>query len=179
MTTQAQFHVVTKNRRQRERWLHLFGVDTLPVTAAFPQEVFYRDGRSQMVYTLDTAALGDHACRRLAAHVAAHRWGATFESALAEVRRGWPINAADCQLVTETLASEPTADEPAQKSAAPQNSPVGAPETAARPTVLPNGRTPRPQRKSRERRANGRSWSETTERLLSERRDLWQRLAEA
>ena len=90
MTTQGKFHITTKNGRQRSLWLELFGTDILPVTNAHPQEVFYKDGRSQWVYTLDTAALGQHNCRRLAAHIAARRWGTTFESALAEVRRGWP-----------------------------------------------------------------------------------------
>lgn len=159
MTTRAQFHVVTKNRRQRERWLHLFSTDVLPVTAAFPQEVFYRDGRSQMVYTLDTAALGDHACRRLAAHVAAHRWGATFESALAEVRRGWPVNAADCELVSEPTTADQLADEPAQNSPATENPLAGASGAITRPTVLGNGRTPRPRQKTRQGRAHGRSVS--------------------
>lgn len=135
MTTQGKFHITTKNGRQRSLWLHLFGTDILPVTSAFPQEVFYTDGRSQMVYTLDTAALGDHACRRLAAHLAARRWGTTFENAMAEVRQGWPINAADCQLVTEPLADAPTADElVAEPTAVWQNSRVDAPETADRPT---------------------------------------------
>jgi len=153
MTTQGKFHVSTKNGRQRSLWLQLFGTDTLPVTSAHPQEVFYKDGRSQLVYTLDTAALGEHNCRRLAAHVAARRWGTTFESALADVRRGWPVNADDCQLVAEPVR------EPAPNSRAIENPRVDAPETVARPTVLPNGRTPRPRQKSRERRAYGRSLS--------------------
>jgi hypothetical protein len=174
MKTQGKFHVNTKNGRQRSLWLRLFGTDTLPVTSAFPQEVFYKDGRSQWVYTLDTAALGDHACRRLAAHVAAHRWGTTFESALVEVRRGWPVNADNCELV----AAEEMTAEPAQNSPAMENPRVGASDTITRPTVLGNGREPRPRRNSRQRRAYGRSWPETTDRLLSERRDLWAQLAE-
>lgn len=147
MTTQGKFFITTTNGRQRTRWLELFGTDTLPVSSAFPQEVFYKDGRSQWIYTLDTAALGDHGCRRLAGHIAAHRWGTTFETALAEVRRGWPVDAADCELASEPLT------EPAQ------NSPAGAPDAITRPTVLSSGREPRPRRKSRERRAHGRSLS--------------------
>ncbi|MEZ4591809.1 MAG: hypothetical protein R3D55_11815 [Chloroflexota bacterium] len=154
MTTQGKFYITTKNGRQRSLWLHLFGTDILPVTSAFPQEVFYTDGRSQMVYTLDTAALGDHACRRLAAHLAARRWGTTFEIAMAEVRQGWPINAADCQLAT---AEELTTSSAVKSTAAWQNSPAAAPKTTARSTAPKNGRAPRPRQKSRKRQAYGRA----------------------
>lgn len=159
MTTQGKFHITTKNGRQRARWLELFGTDMLPVTNAHPQEVFYKDGRSQWTYTLDTAALGEHNCRRLAAHIAARRWGTTFESALAEVRRGWPVHADGCQLVNEPLVSdEPVTESTAVWSNSPavENSRPDAPETITRPTVLPNGRAPRPQRKTRQGRAYGR-----------------------
>ena len=149
MTTQGKFHITTKNGRQRTRWLELFGTDRLPVTNASPQEVFYKDGRSEWIYTLDTAALGDRGCRRLAAHIAAHRWGTTSESALAEVRRGWPVGADDCELVTAgRLATE----------SAP-NSSTETRSAITGPTVLGNGRTPRPRRNSREGWAYGRSAS--------------------
>lgn len=172
MTTQAKFHITTKNGRQRALWLRLFGSDVLPVTAAAPHEVYTPDGRARLVYDLDVVAIGTNGRRRLAAYIAARRWGTTFEAALRDVAFGWTVDATDCELVIQPLAAEPVT-EPAQ------NSPVDAPDAISRPTVLPNGRTPRPQRKTRQRRAYGRSWSETTERLLSERRDLWQRLAEA
>ena len=171
MTTQTKFQIATRNGRQRALWLRLFGSDTLPVTAARPHEVYTPDGRARLVYDLDVVAIGANGRRRLAAYIAARRWGvapaqAGVEQALRDVAFGWTIDAADCQLVDEPVAE-------------PQNSRADAPGAITRPTVLPNGRTPRPQRKSRGRRAYGRSWSETTERLLSERRDLWQRLAEA
>lgn len=105
--TQGRFHIITQNGRQRALWLQLFNTDTLPVTTAFPQEVFYKDGRSRWVYTLDTAAISDHASRRLAAHIAARRWGTTFESALSQLRHGWPIDAADCQLAKPAQSSRP------------------------------------------------------------------------
>lgn len=167
MTTQTKFQIATRNGRQRALWLRLFGSDVLPVTAAAPHEVYTPDGRARLVYDLDVVAIGANGRRRLAAYIAARRWGLTFEQALRDVAFGWTIDATDCELASEP-ATEPW-----------QNSPVDAPGAITRPTVLPNGRTPRPQRKSRGRRAYGRSWSETTERLLSERRDLWQRLAEA
>ena len=153
MTTHGKFHITTKNGRQRARWLELFGTDILPVTNARPQEVFYKDGRSQWTYTLDTAALGEHNCRRLAAHIAARRWGTTFESALAEVRRGWPVSADDCPLASEPVAEE--SDQALINEAS--NLPAAASETIARPTVLQNGRAPHPRRNSRQRRAHGRS----------------------
>jgi len=156
MTTQGKFHITTKNGRQRALWLQLFGTTVLPVTSAFPQEVFYKDGRSQWAYTLDTAALGEHNCRRLAAHIAARRWGTTFEGALAELRRGWSINADDCQLAT---ADELVASSSAKPTAAWQNLGADAPKTAARSTAPENGRAPRPRQKSRKRQAYGRSLS--------------------
>jgi hypothetical protein len=105
MEMQTQFHVTTTNGRQRATWLELFGTDTLPVTAARPREVFYRDGRSEWVYDLDTAAIGEHGRRRLAAYIAARRWGVTFEQALRDVGRGWAIKAADCRLVENSPAA--------------------------------------------------------------------------
>lgn len=172
MTTQTKFQIATRNGRQRALWLRLFGSDTLPVTAARPHEVYTPDGRARLVYDLDVVAIGANGRRRLAAYIAARRWGvapaqAGVEQALRDVAFGWTIDATDCEMV-----SEPVTD-PAQNPA------VGASDGIGGASVPGNGRTPRPQRKSRGRRAYGRSWSETTERLLSERRDLWQRLAEA
>lgn len=100
----AKFHITTKNGRQRALWLRLFGTDTLPVTAAYPHEVFSTDGRSRLVYDLDTRAIGEHGCRRLAACIAARQWGKTFEAALVEVRHGWRIDATHCQLVQPETA---------------------------------------------------------------------------
>lgn len=145
MVTQAKFHITTRNGRQRAIWLRLFGSDVLPVTAAAPHEVFTPDGHGRLVYDLDVVAIGAHGRRRLAAYIAARRWGVTFEQALRDVSFGWTVDATDCSLAGE-LASE-----------TPQNSPIDAPGAITRPTVLGNGRTPRPQRKSRERRAYGRS----------------------
>lgn len=150
MIMQTKFQITTRNGRQRALWLRLFGSDALPVTAAAPHEVYTPDGRARLVYDLDVVAIGPHGRRRLAAYIAARRWGVTFEAALRDVAFGWTIDAADCQLVTEPLASEPAAE---------QNSPVDAPGAISWPTVLPNGRTPRPQRKTRERRAYDRSLS--------------------
>ena len=107
----AKFQITTKNGRQRALWLRLFGTDTLPVTAAYPHEVFDPNGRSGWVYDLDTRAIGEHGCRRLAAYIAARHWGKTFESALAEVRYGWRIDAADCQLVEPETAVSSRANE--------------------------------------------------------------------
>ena len=151
MTTQAKFHIITRNGRQRALWLRLFGSVVLPVTAAAPHEVFTPDGRARQVYDLDVVAIGANGRRRLAAYVAARRWGVTFEQALRDVAFGWTIDATDCRLVTEPIAEPVT--EPAQNSRAETRSAISG------PTVLPNGRTPRPRRKSRERRAYGRSLS--------------------
>ena len=155
MFAQTKFQITTRNGRQRALWLRLFGSDVLPVTAAAPHEVYTPDGRARLVYDLDVVAIGPHGRRRLAAYIAARRWGVTFEAALRDVAFGWTIDAADCRLVTEPLVSEPLASEPATE----QNSPVDTPGAITRPTVLPNGRAPHPQRKSRERRAYGRSLS--------------------
>lgn len=149
MATQAKFHITTRNGRQRALWLRLFGSDVLPVRAAAPHEVFTPDGRARQVYDLDVVAIGANGRRRLAAYVAARRWGVTFEQALRDVAFGWTIDATDCELVIQPLATEPVT-EPAQNSA------VETRSATSRPTVLPNGRTPRPQRKSREGRAYGR-----------------------
>lgn len=151
MTTQAKFHITTKNGRQRALWLRLFGSDVLPVTAAAPHEVFTPDGRARQVYDLDVVAIGTNGRRRLAAYIAARRWGITFEQALRDVAFGWTIDATDCQLVTEPIAEPVT--EPAQNPA------VETRSANSNPTVPPTGRTPRPRRKSRERRAYGRSLS--------------------
>ncbi len=167
MTTQTKFQIATRNGRQRALWLRLFGSDVLPVRAAAPHEVFTPDGRARLVYDLDVVAIGANGRRRLAAYIAARRWGVTFEQALRDVAFGWTIDATDCELVTEPVT------DPAQ------NLPVETRSAVSGPTVLGNGREPRPRRNSRQRRAYGRSWPETTDRLLSERRDLWQRLAEA
>ncbi len=156
MTTQAKFHIITKNGRQRALWLRLFGSDVLPVTAAAPHEVFTPDGRARQVYDLDVVAIGTNGRRRLAAYVAARRWGVAFEQVLRDVAFGWTIDATDCELVIQPLATELIAElitEPAQ------NSRVGTRGANSGPTVLPDGRTPRPQRKSRERRSYGRSLS--------------------
>ncbi len=166
MATQAKFHITTRNGRQRALWLRLFGSDVLPVTAAAPHEVYTPDGRARLVYDLDVVAIGTNGRRRLAAYIAARRWGTTFEAALRDVAFGWTVDATDCELVAEPVT------EPAQ------NSRVETRGAISGPTVPPSGRTPRPRRKSRERRAYGRSWSETTNRLLIERRDLWAQLAE-
>lgn len=147
MTTQAKFHITTKNGRQRALWLRLFGSDVLPVTAAAPHEVFTPDGRARQVYDLDVVAIGTNGRRRLAAYIAARRWGTTFEQALRDVAFGWTIDATDCELATEPVT------EPAQNSA------VGTRSAYLSPTVPPNGRAPRPRQKSRERRAYGRSLS--------------------
>lgn len=147
MIAQTKFHITTKNGRQRALWLRLFGSDVLPVTAAAPHEVYTPDGRARLVYDLDVVAIGANGRRRLAAYIAARRWGVTFEDALRDVAFGWTVDAADCQLVAEPV-TEPW-----------PNSPVDAPGAISGPTVLPNGRTPRPQRKSRERRAYGRTLS--------------------
>jgi len=149
MTTQAKFHITTRNGRQRALWLRLFGSEALPVTAAQPHEVYTPDGRARLVYDLDVVAIGPNGRRRLAAYIAARRWGvapaqAGVEQALRDVAFGWTVDATDCQLVTEPV-TEPW-----------QNSPVDAPGAISWPTVPPNGRTPRPQRKTRERRAYGR-----------------------
>jgi hypothetical protein len=152
MTTQAKFHITTKNGRQRALWLRLFGSDVLPVTAAAPHEVFTPDGRARQVYDLDVVAIGTNGRRRLAAYVAARRWGITFEQALRDVAFGWTIDATDCELVIQPLATEPVT-EPAQNSRVETRSAISG------PTVPPSGRTPRPRRKSRERRAYGRSLS--------------------
>lgn len=145
MVMQGKFHITTKNGRQRALWLRLFGSETLPVTAAFPHEVFYRNGRSELVYDLDTAAIGEHGRRRLAAYIAARHWGTTFEAALRDVRFGWAIDATDCQ---------PASVQPVPSY---QNPATEAPETAVRPTVLENGRTRSPRQNSREIGAYGRS----------------------
>ncbi len=156
MATQAKFHITTRNGRQRALWLRLFGSDVLPVTAAAPHEVFTPDGRARQVYDLDVVAIGTNGRRRLAAYVAARRWGvvpakAGVEQALRDVAFGWTIDATDCQLVTEPIAEPVT--EPAQNSRVETRSAISS------PTVPPTGRTPRPRRKSRERRAYGRSLS--------------------
>lgn len=152
MTTQAKFYITTRNGRQRALWLRLFGSEALPVTAAQPHEVYTPDGRARLVYDLDVVAIGPNGRRRLAAYIAARRWGvapaqAGVEQALRDVAFGWTIDATDCELVSEPVA-EPW-----------QNSPVDAPGAISWPTVPPNGRAPRPQRKTRERRAYGRSLS--------------------
>ncbi|MCC6603088.1 MAG: hypothetical protein IT327_07755 [Anaerolineae bacterium] len=147
MTTQAKFHITTTNGRQRALWLRLFGSDVLPVTAAAPHEVYTPDGRARLVYDLDVVAIGTNGRRRLAAYIAARRWGTTFEAALRDVAFGWTVDATDCELVAEPV-TEPV-----------QNSRVETRSAISRPTVPPNGRTPRPRRKSRERRAYGRSLS--------------------
>lgn len=168
----AKFHITTRNGRQRALWLRLFGSDVLPVTAAAPHEVYTPDGRARLVYDLDVVAIGANGRRRLAAYIAARRWGVTFEDALRDVAFGWTVDAANCQLAAGPLGIEPPA------TAEPwSNSPVDAPSAISGPTVLPNGRAPRPRRKSRERQAYGRSFPDVSERLLHERRDLWQRLA--
>ena len=126
----AKFHITTKNGRQRALWLRLFGTDVLSVTAAYPHERFYPDGRSSW-YGFDTRAIGEHACRRLAAYIAARHWGKTFEAALADVRYGWRIDAADCQL----LSQPETTQDPC----------VAVPEITVSP-IRPNKWTwPRPQ----------------------------------
>lgn len=147
MIAQTKFQIATRNGRQRALWLRLFGSDVLPVTAAAPHEVYTPDGRARLVYDLDVVAIGPNGRRRLAAYIAARRWGVTFETALRDVAFGWTIDAADCELASEPVA-EPW-----------QNSPVDAPGAISWPTVPPNGRAPRPQRKTRERRAYGRSLS--------------------
>ncbi len=170
MTTQAKFHIITRNGRQRALWLRLFGSDVLPVTAAAPHEVFTPDGRARQVYDLDVVAIGTNGRRRLAAYVAARRRGvvpakAGVEQALRDVAFGWTIDATDCELAIQPLATEPVT-EPAQNSRAETRSAISG------PTVLPNGR------KSREGRAYGRSWPDVVDGLLHERRDLWAQLAE-
>lgn len=157
MIAQTKFQITTRNGRQRALWLRLFGSDVLPVTTAAPHEVYTPDGRARLVYDLDVVAIGPNGRRRLAAYIAARRWGvapaqAGVEQALRDVAFGWTIDATDCELASEPV-TEPW-----------QNSPVDAPGAISGPTVLPNGRAPRPQRKTRQRRAYGRSWSETVKR---------------
>lgn len=133
MTTQAKFHITTKNGRQRALWLRLFGSDVLPVTAAAPHEVYTPDGRARLVYDLDVVAIGTNGRRRLAAYIAARRWGTTFEAALRDVAFGWTVDATDCELVIQPLAAEPVT-EPAQNSAVETRSAISRPtcQTAVR-----------------------------------------------
>jgi hypothetical protein len=185
MTTQAKFHITTKNGRQRALWLRLFGSDVLPVTAAAPHEVFTPDGRARQVYDLDVVAIGTNGRRRLAAYVAARRWGITFEQALRDVAFGWTIDATDCELAIQPLsrAGHRTGAEFARRNAQrdfrpncatkrPYASP--APEIAGTTGVRPvAGQRPHPCYDGllRSRKLTIRLHCN------SERRDLWQRLA--
>ena len=129
MATQAKFHITTRNGRQRALWLRLFGSDVLPVTAAAPHEVYTPDGRARLVYDLDVVAIGTNGRRRLAAYIAARRWGTTFEAALRDVAFGWTVDATDCELVAEPVT------EPAQNSAVETRSAYSSPtcrQTAVR-----------------------------------------------
>lgn len=123
MIAQTKFQITTRNGRQRALWLRLFGSDVLPVTAAAPHEVYTPDGRARLVYDLDVVAIGPNGRRRLAAYIAARRWGVTFETALRDVAFGWTIDATDCELASEPV-TEPW-----------QNSPVDAPGAISGPTL--------------------------------------------
>ena len=147
MIMQTKFQITTRNGRQRALWLRLFGSDVLPVRAARPHEVFTPDGRARLVYDLDVVAIGTNGRRRLAAYIAARKWGVTFEQALSDLAHGWTIDAADCELVAEPVT------DPAQNPA------VGASDGIGGASVLGNGRAPKRRRNSRERRAYGRSVS--------------------
>lgn len=127
MIAQTKFQITTRNGRQRALWLRLFGSDALPVTAAAPHEVYTPDGRARLVYDLDVVAIGPNGRRRLAAYIAARRWGvapaqAGVEQALRDVAFGWTIDATDCELASEPV-TEPW-----------QNSPVDAPGAISGPT---------------------------------------------
>ena len=103
--------IITTNPHRQRVWQRLFGQDRLPVRTAVPRWQ-HLPGRSDSVlaYDLDLARLHAAQVERLAGYVA-RRAGWPYQTALAEIRRGWPIEAAGCRLAeeAETAVSPDTA----------------------------------------------------------------------
>ena len=99
-------HITTTNPLRRAIWQRLFGTDTLPVKSPRPRWQCIAPGDETLAYDLDTSRLVNGQISRLAAYVA-KRAGWSYGVALAEVTRGWPIPAANCQVV-EPVEQEPS-----------------------------------------------------------------------
>lgn len=104
------FAITTTDPARRRHWQRLFGRDTLPVRARRPRWVEIPGLGRQLAYDLDLGALHPGQVYRLAAHVA-RRLGWPYETAVAEVERGWPIRAAGCTVIDNAFSE--TADAPA------------------------------------------------------------------
>lgn len=89
--------IITTNPHRQRIWQRLFGQDRLPVRAIVPRWQHLPGRRdSTLAYDLDVTRLHAAQVERLAGYVA-RRAGWPYQTALAEILRGWPIEAAGCR----------------------------------------------------------------------------------
>jgi hypothetical protein len=107
-----QAHITTSDEKRRERWLYLFGRDTLPVLAAEPRWEEQGGAFPVLVYDLALSQLTDAQIARFAGYLS-RKYRTDYAHKLAELngRVSYPIKASiDIQVLepaeqTPSLAS--------------------------------------------------------------------------
>jgi len=100
--------ISTRSQRQRELWLDLFGLETLPVISPYPHEAMDTSGRVLVFYTLDTSRMTPMQINRLASHVGG-MWGSGYVRALDRILLdGWNIDATYCELLETAELKRPS-----------------------------------------------------------------------
>jgi hypothetical protein len=96
-----QYLVTTTSQKRQCHWLHLFGLDELPIRQAVPAVKSHPYKPTPILaYTLDVVALHPMARSRFA-HYVARRYGLTYDEAFVEII-GWLIEAtADCRVMVD------------------------------------------------------------------------------
>lgn len=93
--------ITTDNERRLRHWDRLFGTDRLPVKHAKPRRQCIPGNGEVLAYDLDVSRLHWMQVVRLADDIAKRSNGLTYDMAMSEIERGWPVVADGCYVIEE------------------------------------------------------------------------------